>query len=145
MFDIGVKHGWPLSHKPFGLYVLYIDELETFLEKIDGESLCLYNTMSIIHLYVDDGVLLSRSEARLQRVLHKLYEFCTSFSLEVNISKTKIMLFGHNKRKLNQEAFYLSKEQIEITHEYKYLGNDFYSHGYRTLGAALATRGRIIN
>ena len=40
------------------------------------------------------------------------------------------MIFGHNKRKLNQEAFYLDKEQIEITDEYKYLGIDFHSHGY---------------
>ena len=46
------------------------------------------------------------------------------------LSKTKIMIFGRNKRKLNQEAFYLDKDQIEITHEYKYLGIDFYSHGY---------------
>ena len=40
------------------------------------------------------------------------------------------MIFGHNKRKLNQEAFYLDKDPIEITHEYKYLGIDLYSHGY---------------
>jgi len=47
-------------------------------------------------------------------------------SLEINLSKTKIMIYGHNKRKSNQEAFYLDKGQIEITHEYKYLGIDFY-------------------
>ena len=40
------------------------------------------------------------------------------------------MIFGRNKRTLNQEAFYLSKDQIEIIHEYKYLGIDFYEHGY---------------
>jgi hypothetical protein len=51
-------------------------------------------------------------------------------SLEINLSKTKIMIFGHNKRKSNQEAFYLDKDQIEITHEYKYLGIDFYLHSH---------------
>ena len=40
------------------------------------------------------------------------------------------MIFGLNKRELNQEALYLDKDQIEITHEYKYLAIDFYSHGY---------------
>jgi hypothetical protein len=35
------------------------------------------------------------------------------------------MTFGHNKRYLNQEAFYLDKEQMEITHEYKYYDIDF--------------------
>ena len=28
------------------------------------------------------------------------------------------MIFGHNKRKLYQETFYIGKDQIEITHEY---------------------------
>ena len=35
------------------------------------------------------------------------------------------MVFGCSKRKLNQEAFYPDKDQIKITHEYKYLGIDF--------------------
>ena len=30
------------------------------------------------------------------------------------------MVFGHNKRKLNQETFYPGKDQVEITHEYEY-------------------------
>ena len=40
------------------------------------------------------------------------------------------MIFGHDKRKLDEEAFYLDKHQIEIIHEYKYLEIDFYSHNY---------------
>ena len=83
--------------------------------------------MVAIFLFVDNVVLLSRLGACLQRLLNKLYEFCSSSSLEVNLAKTKIMIFDHNKRKLNQKAFYLDKDQ---THEYKYLGINFYSHGY---------------
>ena len=45
-------------------------------------------------------------------------------SLEDNLSKTKIMIFGRNKMKLNQETFYLGNDQIEITHKYKYLEID---------------------
>ena len=55
-----------------------------------------------------------------------MYKVC----LEVILSKTKIIIYGHNKRKLNQEEFYLNKDQIEISHEYKYLGMYFYLHGY---------------
>ena len=40
------------------------------------------------------------------------------------------MIFGCNKRRLNQKAFYLDKDQIGITHKYKFVGIDFYSHGY---------------
>ena len=50
--------------------------------------------------------------------------------LKVNLPKTKIMIFDRSKRKLNQEAIYLDKDRIEINHEYKYLGIDFYSHGF---------------
>ena len=74
--------------------------------------------------------MLFKSRACLQRLINKLYELCSSSSLEDILSKTKIMIFGHNKRKSNQEAFHLDKDQIEITHEYKYLGIDFYLHGH---------------
>ena len=117
----------PLSPTLFGLY---IDELETYLDVIDGDSQCLCNKVVGILLYVDDVVLLSGLGTSLQRLLNKLVEVCTYSSLEVNLAKTRIMVFGCNKRKLNQEAFYLDKDQIEITHEFKFLGIDFKSHGY---------------
>ena len=67
-------------------------------------------------------------------IITKIYEqkckFCIVFDLDVNLSKAKIMVFGCNKRKLNQETFYLGKNQNEITHHYKYLGIDSYSHGH---------------
>jgi hypothetical protein len=119
MSNIGVKQGCPLSPTLFGLY---IDELDTYL---DGDSSSLLKIMVAILLYVDDVVELSKLGVGLHRLLNKLYEFSTSSSLEVNVSKTKFIIFGRNKRKSNQEAFYLDKNQIKITHEYKYLGFDF--------------------
>ena len=56
-----------MSHPPT-LVGLYVDELETYLEKIDGDFTCLLNTMVAILLYVDDIVLLSRFGASLQRL-----------------------------------------------------------------------------
>ena len=126
MFDTGVKQGCPLSPT---LVNLYIDELQTYLDEFNKDSPCLFYTVVAILLYVDVVVLLSRSSTSLQRLLNKLNEFCTSSSLEVNLAKTKIMIFGRNKRKLNQEIIYLAKDQVEITHQYKYHGIDFYSHG----------------
>ena len=54
MFDIGAKQGCP-SPTLFGLY---IDELETNLDGIDGDSPCLFHIVVAILLYVDNVVLL---------------------------------------------------------------------------------------
>ena len=127
MSNIGFKQGCPLSPT---LYGWCIDELETYLDEIDGDYPYLVNIVVAILQYANGAFWLSRLGVGLQRLLNKLNEFCTSSSLEVNSSKTKLMIFGRNKRKWNQEAFYLDKDQIEITREYKCLGIDFCSHGY---------------
>ena len=124
MSNIGVKQGYPT------LFGLYCTLMNSYLNEINMDSPCLFNTMVAILLFADDVVLLSILGANLQRPLNKLYEYCTSSSLEVNLAKTKVMIFAHNKKKLNQKAFYLEKEQIEIADKYKYLRIDIYSHDY---------------
>jgi hypothetical protein len=65
-------------------------------------------------------------------VTHHWKTICVLAS-ELIISKTTIMIFGRDKRKFmtrtrksNQD-----KDQIEMTHEYEYLGIKFFhSHGY---------------
>ena len=47
-----------------------------------------------------------------------------SFPVNVNLSDTRIVIFGWNKRKLEQVAYYAGKDQIEITHEYRSLEID---------------------
>ena len=42
------------------LFGLYIYELDTYLDEIDGDSPCLFNTVVAILLYVDDVVMLSK-------------------------------------------------------------------------------------
>jgi hypothetical protein len=51
MSNIGFKQGCPLSLTLFGLY---IDELETYLDEIDGDSMCLFTKVVAILLYVDN-------------------------------------------------------------------------------------------
>ena len=56
--NIGVKEGCPLSPT---LLSFYIDELETYLDKINGEFSCLFNIVVAILLDVDDVVLFTSS------------------------------------------------------------------------------------
>ena len=65
-----------------------IDEFETYLDGIDGGSLCLFNTMVAILVYVDEAML-SKLGVGLQRLLNKPYELCNSSCLDVKLSKIK--------------------------------------------------------
>ena len=77
MSNTNVKQGRPLSPTLFGLC---IDELETCLDEIDGDSPCLFNIVVVIILYVDSVILLFKFVASLQRFMNMIYELCISSS-----------------------------------------------------------------
>lgn len=56
--------------------------------------------------------------------LYALEHFCRAVGMQVNISKTKIMIFS-NKRKQSQHTFFFEDNILEEVNEYKYLGIDF--------------------
>jgi hypothetical protein len=102
------------------LFGLYIDKLERYLDAINGDSLCLFNTMVAIPLYGNNVVILSNFRASLRRLLNELYGLCTSSSLEVHSLVIKNHDFWLQHKEIKPKAFYLDKGLIEITH--KYLG-----------------------
>ena len=52
-----------------------------------------------------------------------MHQFYTSIGLEVNIKKTKVMIFNKSGRRLeNLFKFILDGKYLEITDEYQYLG-----------------------
>ena len=85
MFDIDITQGCPLSRTLFGLY---IDVLETYLDKIERDSLYLFATVATTLLHDDDVAFRSKLGTSLQRLLNKLSEFCTFPSLDVNLSRS---------------------------------------------------------
>ena len=86
---------WP----PF-LFSLYLNDLETFLEKnnVTGlktlsdeleQELGYYVKLFVI-MYADDTVLLAESASNLQNMLNLFHEYCLKWKLKVNIDKTKL-------------------------------------------------------
>ena len=55
--DIGVKQGCPLSPTLFGLY---IDKLEEWLNKANGEEIQLAEYVIRLLLYADDLILIAK-------------------------------------------------------------------------------------
>jgi hypothetical protein len=74
-----------------------------------------------IILYADDTVLLSESSEDLQKCINTFEEYCQEWKLEVNIKKTKVLIFGSRCNKYENYFKYKNKP-LEIVNEYKYLG-----------------------
>ena len=120
--DIGVKQGCPLSPTLFGLY---IDNLEAWLSKTDGEGVHLAGYVVKLLLYADDLILISQTAHGLKKHLRSLEHLCQEVRMQVNISKTKIMIFSLS-RKDKPTTFLFEGNPLEIVKEYKYLGIDFH-------------------
>jgi hypothetical protein len=119
--DIGVKHGCPLSPTLFGLY---IDKLEEWLNSQEGDGALLGDFVIRLLLYADDLILIAKSALGLQEHLISLEHFCSTLRMQVNTSKTKVVIFC-SKRKHKQHKFYFEGNTLEEVADYKYLGIDF--------------------
>ena len=79
-------------------------------------------------MYADNVVILSESAAGLQIKLRKLEAYCTDWCLDVNIGKTKIIIFNKAGR-LIKSAFTFQNETTECVKSYQYLGLYFSASG----------------
>ena len=78
----------------------------------------------LIHalLFADDLVLVSKSVEGLQRLLNRLEEWCDCWCMEVNIAKTKVVVFKKNTKLAVNERWYYKGALVEVVPEFKYLG-----------------------
>ena len=125
----GVKQGCPLSPTLFGIYIDFIDE---FFPKSHHDCYLLY---------ADDIVIYCRSPLHFQQTLCHFYEFSKGLGLQINMSKTNIVVFHRSGRKPHKSfsgyltpdfnPFDFDRSQINIASsttrisrvtEYRYLG-----------------------
>ena len=78
-------------------------------------------------LYADD-LLLSESEKGLQQCLKILEQYCAKWKLEVNLDKTKVMIFSKRKKTPRADVKY-ANSPIEQVYSYQYLGVNISSTG----------------
>ena len=75
-------------------------------------------------MYADDIALIAYTSVELQRKLKALESFCQKWGMEVNLAKTKIIVFRNGGKLSSKENFLYNGKTIEIVTHYKYLDID---------------------
>ena len=128
----GVRQGENLS--PL-LFALYVNDLEDYLKangcnpidlNFDDRILNYFKILCI--LYADDTVIFANSEFGLQKALDSLENYCKIWRLNINCSKTKILIFC-GKKSNYEYPFKLNNQLLEHVSSYKYLGITFSFNG----------------
>ena len=133
----GVRQGEKLSPV---LFSLYLNDLSEYLLSNNQSGITVmgnYDNLEmylriIVLLYADDTVIVSGIDKDLQNALDDFNNYCQERKLKVNISKTKVVIFG--ARNTDQFRFFFfffffsffffwgGGNNLEITDRYKYLG-----------------------
>ena len=116
---------------------MYINNLEQYLieRNIIGlqsitdpieEELLLYLKLCVL-FYADDTVILAETPDYLQIALNEFCLYCEQWKLNVNISKTKILVLS--KCPMLKKEFLFNNIVLENVKEFKYLGIVFSRSG----------------
>jgi exonuclease III len=118
--NIGVKQGCTLS--PL-LFNLFLADLPESLNSANSTPIQLLDQIICCLLYADDLVLLSDTDKGLQELLDALVTYCNTWGLQINIEKSKVMVFNKAGRVLNDQfSFKYNNNVLEMVSSYKYLG-----------------------
>ena len=141
----GVKQGCILS--PL-LFNIFLSDLLTSLGNTSSAPVQLDSVKSINSIiWADDLILLPDTENGLDALLGSLKIYTDDNLLEVNLDKTKCMIFNKTGRMIRRNVWFGNKK-VEMIREYKYLGflltpslnlltalNDLKDRWLRTYGA----------
>lgn len=122
---VGVRQGDVLSPN---LFKLFINDLPPRFEP-SPDAVDINGCRIDCLMYADDIIVLSNTKKGLQNRLDILHTYCIDWCLDVNLSKTKVLIFLNKPGKFLKESLYLDKEAIECVNRYKYLGIVFTSSG----------------
>ncbi len=80
-----------------------------------------------ILMFADDVVFFSESVIGLQRQINVLETYCKKWALNVNLDKTKIMVFKRGSKLSKSEKWTYKSTKLEVVTSYQYLGVSFNS------------------
>jgi hypothetical protein len=75
--------------------------------------------------FADDMVIVAKSEREMKAMMRNLEKYVRKKKLEVNVEKTKMMVFNKRKRKNEESEWKWEESKTERVNEFKYLGYTF--------------------
>ena len=111
-----------LSNIMAGKFNLYVNDIFEMINQNNDSNICLNDHVPINALmYADDLILLSESPEGLQKQIDKLSKYCDDWKLNINLKKTKTMVFNRGNN-LIKSVFTINKVVLENVKSMKYLG-----------------------
>ena len=137
--NVGVRQGENLSPM---LFAIYLNDFELYLRNsyngLDGISIEAKNYLCdddieiflklYVLLYADDTIVMAETPKELQDALNAVYNYCSTWKLTVNTSKTKIVIFSRGKVR-NYPNIMFGTDVLEVVDDYTYLGITFNYNG----------------
>ena len=120
----GVKQGCVMS--PW-LFNLYIDHCIRPLKDLNV-GVNLDGVKVNVLMFADDLVLMAENERDLQKIVSCVYESCARNDLNMNVKKTKVMIFERESVR-TECVIQVQNEELEQVNEYVYLGSMFTRDG----------------
>ena len=120
----GLKQGCLLSPK---LFTIFMTEISKALNE-DGKHgiQFLSNYPLIFHLlFADDLSLVSDTVSGLQNQLNILKTQSDRLGLELNLTKTQVVVFRKGGYLSKHEKWFYGQHRLDVVNSYKYLGLDF--------------------
>ena len=117
----GIKQGDTLSPYLFNMYINDINDMFNGAKSYPPSL--LRRTIGCL-MYADDLLILSESRNGLQNSLNMLQCYCNNWKLDLNVKKTKAMVFSTSSKKEHAQ-FMFGSSKIDVTDAYTYLGIKF--------------------
>ena len=121
-YSVGLRQGEVIS--PI-LFSLFIEDIELFLQDKVNSGIQLNDIMLILLLFADDMIILGDTPEDLQNSLNLLHTYCEEWSLDVNILKTKVMVFRKRGNLRLNESFTYNDSTLDVVNDFNYLGTIF--------------------